>query len=63
MSGTLVKYLVKPGEAVEKGRKLCTLEAMKMESAVVAPRAAKVLSCDLPEKTAVAVGDLLLTLG
>ncbi|HYC76927.1 MAG TPA: pyruvate carboxylase, partial [Planctomycetota bacterium] len=29
MSGTLVKYLVKPGDAVARGQKLCVLEAMK----------------------------------
>jgi pyruvate carboxylase len=63
MSGTLVRYLVKPGDAVKRGQKLCVIEAMKMESAVTAPRDAKVASCDVGEKAAIQVGDLLLTLG
>ena len=62
MSGTLVKYLVKAGDRVTKGQKLCLLEAMKMESAVTSPRDAKVAACELGEKTAVQVGDLLVLL-
>ena len=62
MSGTLVKYLVKGGDAVVKGQKLCVLEAMKMETAVTSPRDAQVVSCDVAEKTAVQVGDLLVSL-
>jgi acetyl-CoA/propionyl-CoA carboxylase biotin carboxyl carrier protein len=38
MSGTVVKWLVEEGVAVVKGDALLVLEAMKMESTVVAHR-------------------------
>ncbi len=34
MPGLLVKYYVQPGDFVEKGDKLCALEAMKMENII-----------------------------
>ncbi len=34
MPGMLVKYYVQPGDFVEKGDKLCALEAMKMENII-----------------------------
>jgi 3-methylcrotonyl-CoA carboxylase alpha subunit len=37
MPGTVVKVLVAPGEAVEKGQSLVVVEAMKMEIKIAAP--------------------------
>ena len=42
MHGKLVALLVKAGDLVEKGQRLAVVEAMKMEHALVAPRAGKV---------------------
>jgi biotin carboxyl carrier protein len=39
MPGTLIKLMVKPGDAVEQGQVLAILEAMKMEHQIRAPRA------------------------
>lgn len=38
MSGTILRVLVKPGQAVEVGDNLFILEAMKMENEIQAPR-------------------------
>ncbi len=43
MHGKLIALLVKAGDMVEKGQKLAVVEAMKMEHALVAPRAGKVV--------------------
>ncbi|MDE2579966.1 MAG: ATP-grasp domain-containing protein, partial [Hyphomicrobiales bacterium] len=43
MHGKLVALFVQAGEHVEKGQRLAIVEAMKMEHALVAPRAGKVL--------------------
>jgi 3-methylcrotonyl-CoA carboxylase alpha subunit len=42
MPGTLTKIAVATGDAVEKGKLLAIVEAMKMEHAVLAPRPGKV---------------------
>ena len=42
MHGKLIALLVKPGDVVEKGQRLAVVEAMKMEHALVAPRAGTV---------------------
>jgi 3-methylcrotonyl-CoA carboxylase alpha subunit len=38
MPGKLVAFLVKPGEAVQRGQPLAVMEAMKMEHTISAPR-------------------------
>jgi biotin carboxyl carrier protein len=53
---------VKIGQAVKEGEKLLSIEAMKMETAVYAPRATTVASVDVKAGTTVAAGDLLITL-
>lgn len=47
MNGSIVRVLVKPGQAVEAGTALVVLEAMKMEHSIRAPEAGtvKVLYC------------------
>lgn len=44
MPGKIVKVMVKPGDAVEKGTPLLILEAMKMEHVVRAPATGRVVS-------------------
>lgn len=40
--GVIVAVVVKPGEQVSAGQKLCTLEAMKMENVIYATRAGEI---------------------
>ncbi|HEX8341021.1 MAG TPA: pyruvate carboxylase [Tepidisphaeraceae bacterium] len=62
MPGKISSVTVKPGQPVKEGEKLLSIEAMKMETAVYAPRATTVASVDVKAGTTVAAGDLLITL-
>ncbi len=60
MPGLVMAIQVKPGAKVEAGDALLTLEAMKMETVVRAPRAGTVAEILTAPKTQVQAGDLLL---
>jgi pyruvate carboxylase len=62
MPGLLVHLTVSPGESVVPGQKLCTLEAMKMETTVYADRPGRVAEVLVHAGTQVDAGDLLLRL-
>lgn len=62
MPGLLVSLTVSPGETVVAGQKLCTLEAMKMETTVYAERAGRVAEVLVRPGTQVEAGELLLRL-
>ena len=63
LAGNIFKVHVAPGATVGKGDPLLVVEAMKMETAVVAPRAGTVTDVFVAEGDAVAVGDALLAIG
>jgi pyruvate carboxylase len=60
MPGLLVSVPVTVGEEVAAGQKLCTLEAMKMETTVYAERAGRVAELLVKPGTQIDAGDLLL---
>ena len=62
LAGNIFKVHVSPGENVEKGQPLLVVEAMKMETAVVAPRTGAVTEVFVAEGDVVAVGDALLAI-
>jgi pyruvate carboxylase len=62
MPGALVNVAVSVGDSVVAGQKLLTLEAMKMETTLVAERAAKVAEILIRAGTQVNAGDLLIRL-
>jgi biotin carboxyl carrier protein len=62
MPGVVVKLLVAEGEAVEQGRPLLILEAMKMQNEILAPAEGTVKRIHVSERQAVASGAPLLTL-
>lgn len=62
MPGKISTIAVKPGQPVKEGEKLLSIEAMKMETAVYAPRNAKVASIEVKLGTTVTAGDLLVIL-
>jgi pyruvate carboxylase len=51
---------VTTGEQVAKGQKLCTLEAMKMETTLYAEQAGRVAEVLVKPGTQVEAGDLIL---
>ncbi len=62
LQGLLARLLVKVGDEVTQGAPLFTIEAMKMESTIVAPRAGKIAKLVLGEKTLVTQDDLVVIL-
>ena len=62
MAGNIFKIVVPLGAHVEQGDAVLVLEAMKMETEVVAPRAGTVTALHVAEGDAVAVGALLFDL-
>ncbi|WP_343860308.1 acetyl/propionyl/methylcrotonyl-CoA carboxylase subunit alpha [Aliiglaciecola litoralis] len=61
MNGTLVGLMVEPQQQVEKGQTLLVMEAMKMEHAIKAPSAGKVLEFFYSPGDLVDGGSALLT--
>lgn len=62
LQGKLTQVLVKVGEKVSKNQPLFLIEAMKMESTIVAPHNGKVLEVVLSENQMVAQDDLVIVL-
>ena len=62
MPGKVSNVAVTPGMAVRAGDRLLSIEAMKMETAVYAPRAAKVAEVLVQPNSVVAAKDLLVRL-
>ena len=62
MPGKISGISIKAGDAVKEGDKLVSIEAMKMETAVYAPRDATVGRVDVTVGSTVASGDLLVVL-
>jgi pyruvate carboxylase len=62
LQGKLARVLVEIGDAIEKNQPLFVIEAMKMESNVVAPQAGTVSNITLAGGELVEAGDLVVTL-
>ncbi len=62
LAGNIFKVHVAPGDAVKEGQPLLIVEAMKMETAVSAPRAGTISDVFVSEGDAVAVGDPLVAI-
>jgi len=63
LPGRIVAVWVAPGASVEKGQRLCSLEAMKMENDIVAPRAGTIERVNVEPGTRVEHGDELVVIG
>ena len=62
LAGNIFKVHVAPGDRVEEGQALVVVEAMKMETAVSAPKAGSISDVFVREGDAVAVGDSLVAI-
>ena len=63
MPGTIVDIKVKVGESVAKGQLIAVLEAMKMETEILAPDAGTVTEVHVAKSAAVNLGDAIVSLG
>lgn len=63
MPGTVIKYLVNPGDAVAKGDPVVVLEAMKMENSVPAPASGTVDALGPDPGQNVKKGETLVVIG
>lgn len=61
MPGNILDIAVKPGDRVRFRQQLCSLEAMKMKTAIRSPRDGTIASVEVTEGQAVAYGDVLFT--
>lgn len=61
VSGKVLSLEVEPGDHVQAGEKVMTLEAMKMKSDITAPRTGTVESVNVDVDQKVAEGEVLLT--
>ena len=62
LAGNVFRVLAKPGDVVNAGQPVLTVEAMKMESEISAPKAGTLSHLFVGEGDAVAVGDPLFTI-
>jgi len=60
MPGSVIEVLVKEGEAVEQGRALMIIEAMKMEHTIIAPMAGRIARVRFAPGEQVKEGDQLI---
>ncbi len=62
MPGKVLQVNVQPGDKVELGQQVCTLEAMKMESAIQSTTDGVVISVNVSSGQTVQYGDVLVVL-
>jgi oxaloacetate decarboxylase (Na+ extruding) subunit alpha len=62
LGGNIIKVLVESGQQVEEGENVIILEAMKMETAICAPKSGMVDKVGVKEGDTVTLGDCLLTI-
>jgi propionyl-CoA carboxylase alpha chain len=63
MPGTIIEILVKAGQRVREGQILMTMEAMKMEHKIQAPKAGEIVSINHKVGQRVDMGSILIEIG
>ena len=63
MPGTILEVMVRDGQRVREGQPLMTMEAMKMEHRILAPRSGEVTSVNFNQGDRVDMGATLVELG
>ena len=63
MPGTVLDVMVREGQRVREGQPLMTIEAMKMEHRILAPKAGEGISINFHQGESVDMGSVLVELG
>ena len=63
MPGTVLDVMVREGQRVREGQPLMTMEAMKMEHRILAPKSGEVISINYNQGERVDMGSVLVELG
>jgi biotin carboxyl carrier protein len=63
LPGVIIQVLVRPGDDVNAGQTLCTLETMKMENAIKAEIAGKVTAVNIAPGQSVLQDEVLIVIG
>jgi pyruvate carboxylase len=62
LPGLLVNHAHTEGDTVSEGERICTIEAMKMESSVTAPMDGRIKKIHIGAGEQIETGDLLVTM-
>ncbi len=62
LPGVIIQVLVRPGDEVNAGQTLCTLETMKMENAIKSENAGKVASVNIAPGQSVLQDEVLIVI-
>ena len=62
LPGVVLEVIVKAGDSVTQGQNIAVIEAMKMENEIKSTHSGTVTAINSPKGTAVAVGDVLITI-
>lgn len=63
LPGVIIQVLVRPGDDVNAGQTVCTLETMKMENAIKAESAGKVTAVNIAPGQSVLQDEVLIVIG
>ena len=59
LPGKVLNVTAKPGDAIEEGGEICTIEAMKMETPILAPVAGTIKQISVSAGQAIQPGDII----
>lgn len=62
LPGVIIQVLVRPGDEVNAGQTLCTLETMKMENAIKSETAGKIVKVNISQGQSVLQDEVLIEL-
>ncbi|NLE36231.1 MAG: biotin/lipoyl-binding protein [Bacteroidales bacterium] len=63
LPGVIIQVLVRPGDEVNAGQTVCTLETMKMENAIKAESAGKITAVNIAPGQSVLQDEVLIVIG
>lgn len=63
LAGKIMQVHVKPGDKVNEGDLLCTIESLKMENSILAPVSGTIQEVRISPGQAIKAGEAMITIG